>query len=184
MIELIKLFLVFFKIGLFTFGGGYAMIPMIRQEMISNHYLDIDQITQYIGIAESTPGPFAINMATFAGYHTHGFMGSVFATLGVVLPSFLIILLIAYFSDKFLKTKPAKAILYTLKPLIVGLILSAGLSVVLHGVLGDFMNEITFDYTALLIFSIVFITSLIYKKMSPIHMVLLSSILGIIFYAL
>lgn len=184
MIELLKLFFVFFKIGLFTFGGGYAMIPMIRQEMLQNDYLTLDQITQFIGIAESTPGPFAVNMATFAGYHTHGIVGSLFATLGVVLPSFLIILLIAYFSDRFLKTKPARAVLYTLKPLIVGLILSAGLSVVLHGVLGDFMTEIIFDYIALIIFSVVFLVSLFYKKMSPIHMVLLSSILGIIFYGL
>ena len=67
MFELIKLFFIFFKIGLFTFGGGYAMIPMIRQEMVSNNYLTLEQVTQFIGIAESTPGPFAINMATFSG---------------------------------------------------------------------------------------------------------------------
>lgn len=184
MFELIKLFFIFFKIGLFTFGGGYAMIPMIRQEMVSNNYLTLEQVTQFIGIAESTPGPFAINMATFSGYHTFGFVGSLVATLGVLLPSFIIILLIAYFSDRFLNTKPAKAILYTLKPLIIGLILSAGLSVVLHAILGDYMTQISFDYIALGIFGFVFILSLFYKKMSPIHMVLVSSILGMILYGL
>ena len=111
MMELLELFFIFFKIGLFTFGGGYAMIPLIRQEMVNGGFLTIDQVNQFIGIAESTPGPFAVNMATFAGFHTYGIWGSVFATLGVVLPSFIIILLIAYFSDKFVKTRPVQKIL-------------------------------------------------------------------------
>ena len=181
MIELLKLFLIFFKIGLFTFGGGYAMIPLIRQEMVNGGYLTIDQVNQFIGIAESTPGPFAVNMATFAGYHTYGVWGSVFATLGVVLPSFIIILLIAYFSDKFIKTKPVQTILKFLKPVILGLILSAGLSVLLHSILGDYFVSVDFDYTALIIFVVVLGLSF-YKKLTPIHLVLISAVLGMTLY--
>src|SRR5690554_4116360 len=106
--ELIKLFLIFFKIGIFTFGGGYAMIPLIRSEVVAADYLTLTQIDQFIGIAESTPGPFAINIATFVGYNSYGVLGSVIATLGVVLPSFIIILLIAIFSAKILKSKPVQ----------------------------------------------------------------------------
>ncbi len=181
MIELLELFLIFFKIGLFTFGGGYAMIPLIRQEMVNGGYLTIDQVNQFIGIAESTPGPFAVNMATFAGFHTFGIWGSVFATLGVVLPSFIIILLIAYFSDKFIKTKPVQTILKFLKPVILGLILSAGLSVLLHSILGDYFVSIDFDYTALIIFVVVLLLSF-YKKLTPIHLVLISAVLGMTLY--
>lgn len=184
MMALLKLFFVFFRIGLFTFGGGYAMIPMIRQEMTLGGYLTVDQVNQFIGIAESTPGPFAINMATFSGYHSYGIWGSVFATLGVVLPSFIIILLIAYFSDKFIKTRPVQTILSYLKPVILGLILSAGIGVLLHAILGDYFEEITFDYKALIIFLCVFISSKVFKKLSPIHLVLLSALLGLIVYAL
>lgn len=181
MIELLELFLIFFKIGLFTFGGGYAMIPLIRQEMVNGGYLTIDQVNQFIGIAESTPGPFAVNMATFAGYHTYGVWGSVFATLGVVLPSFIIILLIAYFSDKFIKTKPVQTILKFLKPVILGLILSAGLSVLLHSILGNYFVSVDFDYIALIIFVVVLGLSF-YKKLTPIHLVLISAVLGMTLY--
>lgn len=181
--EIFKLFIVFFKIGLFTFGGGYAMIPLIRQEMVNGGYLTVDQVNQFIGIAESTPGPFAVNMATFAGYHTFGFWGAAFATLGVVLPSFMIILLIAYFSSKFIKTKPVQTVLSFLKPVILGLILAAGLSVLLHSILGDYFVEIDFDYIALIIFAVVLGLSF-YKKLTPIHLVIISAVLGIFFYYL
>lgn len=183
MIELLELFFIFFKIGLFTFGGGYAMIPLIRQEMMNGGFLTVDQVNQFIGIAESTPGPFAVNMATFAGYHTYGFLGSVFATLGVVLPSFIIILLIAYFSDKFIKTRPVQTVLSFLKPVILGLILSAGLSVLLHSILGNYLVSIHFDVTALVIFVVVLGLSF-YKKLTPIHLVLISAVLGMTLYLL
>lgn len=180
---LLKLFFIFFKIGLFTFGGGYAMIPLIRQEMVLGGYLTIDQVNQFIGIAESTPGPFAVNMATFAGFHTFGIWGSVVATLGVVLPSFIIIILIAYFSDKFIKTKPVQTVLKFLKPVILGLILSAGLSVLLHSILGDYFVEIEFDFIALIIFALVLGLSF-FKKLTPIHLVIISAILGMTLYLL
>ena len=97
-----QLFLTFFKIGAFTFGGGYAMIPLIQKETVENKkWVTDDDILDIIAIAESTPGPIAINSSTFVGYRVAGFWGAFFATLGMVLPSFTIILLISYVLKEF-----------------------------------------------------------------------------------
>ena len=96
------LFITFFKIGAFTFGGGYAMIPLIQKEVVENKkWITDDDILEIIAIAESTPGPIAINSATFVGFRVCGFWGSFFATLGVVLPSFIIILIISFVLNEF-----------------------------------------------------------------------------------
>ena len=100
--KLWSLFATFFKIGAFTFGGGYAMIPLIQKEAVENHkWVTDDDILEIIAIAESTPGPIAINSATFVGYRTCGVLGAACATLGVILPSFSIILAISYVLDRF-----------------------------------------------------------------------------------
>ncbi len=100
--KVLRLFLVFFKIGAFTFGGGYAMIPLIQKEVVENKkWITDDDILEIIAIAESTPGPIAINSATFVGYRVCGFWGSFFSTLGVVLPSFIIILIISALLGEF-----------------------------------------------------------------------------------
>lgn len=104
--KLWQLFATFFKIGAFTFGGGYAMIPLIQKEAVENHkWVTDDDILEIIAIAESTPGPIAINSATFVGYRTCGILGALCATLGVVLPSFCVILAISYVLDKFQQIK-------------------------------------------------------------------------------
>ena len=102
------LFLTFFKIGAFTFGGGYAMLPFIQEEVLANGWMGSQEITDFIAVSESTPGPFAINMATFIGNSVgsqYGVLGGIFgafcATLGVVLPSFIIILIVAKCYEKF-----------------------------------------------------------------------------------
>ncbi|MBR5529626.1 MAG: chromate transporter [Oscillospiraceae bacterium] len=101
-----QLFLTFFKIGGFTFGGGYAMIPLIQRETVENHkWVTDDDILEIIAIAESTPGPIAINSATFVGYRTAGVLGAMCATLGVVLPSFVIILAISFVLRQFQEIK-------------------------------------------------------------------------------
>ncbi|WP_025725080.1 chromate transporter [Acholeplasma granularum] len=184
--ELIRLFFIFFKIGLFTFGGGYAMIPLIRTEVVQNHYLTIIQVDQFIGIAESTPGPFAINIATFVGYNTHGLLGSVFATLGVVLPSFIIILLIAYFSAKILTTKAAKMALAWINPLTIGLILSAGISVFIQANFGgmDGLFKFDADYIGIVIFAVVLLASVVFKKINPIFLIIIAGVLGLIGYSI
>ena len=100
--ELWKIFLTFFKIGAFTFGGGYAMIPLIQKEAVENHHWVEDRdILDIVAIAESTPGPIAINAATFVGYRVKGFVGALAATFGVVLPSFAVILAIFYVLRQF-----------------------------------------------------------------------------------
>lgn len=104
--ELWKVFLTFLKIGAFTFGGGYAMIPLIQKEAVENHkWITDEDILEIIAIAESTPGPIAINSATFVGYRTCGVLGSVCATLGVVLPSFVIIFAISFVLRQFQELK-------------------------------------------------------------------------------
>ena len=100
--RILRLFYIFFKIGAFTFGGGYAMIPLISKEVVENeNWITDDDILEIVAIAESTPGPIAINSATFVGYRVAGFWGAFFATLGVVLPSFIIILLISAILNEF-----------------------------------------------------------------------------------
>ena len=105
------LFVTFFKIGAFTFGGGYAMIPLIQKEVVeSKGFITDEDILDIFAIAESTPGPIAINSATFIGYKIAGVLGSFFATLGVVLPSFIIIFIISMFADAFKQNEYVKVI--------------------------------------------------------------------------
>ena len=103
-----ELFFTFFKIGLFTFGGGYAMIPMIQDEIVTRGWMSMTQLVDFIAISESTPGPFAVNIATFVGESVSGFSGAFAATFGVILPSFIVILLVAKyfmtFKDNFYVT--------------------------------------------------------------------------------
>ena len=124
-----ELFWVFFLIGAFTFGGGYAMIAMIQQQVVSRGWMETQQIIDFVAIAESTPGPIAVNMATFVGTQMGGFWGAVCATLGVVLPSFLVILIIARCYQAFRRSKWVQAVMSGLKPAVVGLIASALLTV-------------------------------------------------------
>jgi len=97
-----ELFLTFFKIGAFTFGGGYAMIPLIQKEVVENKsWMNDEELLEVVAIAESTPGPIAVNASTYVGYKVKGYFGALMATLGVVLPSFIIILVISYILNEF-----------------------------------------------------------------------------------
>ena len=123
---LFELFWSFFKIGLFTFGGGYAMIPLIQKEAVeSKKWISDDDILEIIAIAESTPGPIAINSATFVGYRVRGFWGSFFATLGVVMPSFLIILAIAFVLKEFQSIAVVKYAFWGIRAGVLALIFKA-----------------------------------------------------------
>ena len=122
----LNLFLTFLKIGAFTFGGGYAMIPIIQKEMVENKkWIEDEDILNIIAIAESTPGPIAINSATFIGYKIAGAWGSFFATLGVVLPSFIIISIIAYFLKAFSSYQVVKYAFYGIRAGVLALVLKA-----------------------------------------------------------
>lgn len=125
----LELFVTFFMIGAFTFGGGYAMLPLVQEEVLSKGWMPLSEIVNFIAISESTPGPFAINIATYIGSEMGGLLGSVCATLGVVMPSFIIILTVARCYDAFRRNKIVAGAMTGLKPAVVGLISAAILSI-------------------------------------------------------
>lgn len=186
MIELLKLFWIFFKIGAFTFGGGYAMIPMIEQAVVDT-YITYDLFIDMIGISESTPGPLAVNMATFIGFNQHGLLGALFATLGVVLPSFLIILAIAVIGKKLIDNKGVRFAFLGLRPAAISLIAVALVQLLLAVIFPLFSFEnlsfASFDYKALIIVLVVFIISKVFKRLNPIYLILISGFLGLLLYS-
>ncbi|MBR2421393.1 MAG: chromate transporter [Oscillospiraceae bacterium] len=122
--KLLTIFLTFMKIGTFTFGGGYAMIPLIQKETVEKyHWITDEDLLNVVAIAESTPGPIAINAATFVGYHVAGYAGAVVATLGVVLPSFAIILALSGILQRFGQLKP---VIYAFNGIRVGVFVLLG----------------------------------------------------------
>lgn len=186
---LLELFLVFFKLGLFTFGGGYAMIPLISDEVVNRGWATETEIMNLIAVSESTPGPIAINMATFIGASQGGLLGAVIATLGVVLPAFIIILLIASVIKGLLQFAGVKAFLSGVRPVVVGLIISTGIILVVTVILGvsAIGDPVRFDYKALIIFLLVAGVSLGYKLwrkkgISVIALIIFSALLGMLFY--
>lgn len=184
---LFVIFITFFKIGLFTFGGGYAMIPLIEREITSLGFATPSEIVDFIGISESTPGVFAINIATFIGMRTAGVPGAICATLGVVLPSFLIILFVAKLFSKFYENSIVKAGFEGLRPATVGLIIAVGVRLTL-------LSTVKFDtFTGILYFFVENIHYLsigliggffyLYKKykLHPAVLVGISAAVGIVF---
>jgi len=189
----LELFWTFFKIGLFTFGGGYAMIPLIRENVLANGWLTDSELLSFIAVSESTPGPVAVNMATFIGSSQGSIFGSFCATLGVVLPSFIIILIIAMVMKNFIKYPAVKATLGTIRPAVVALIVSAsvtlGFSVIFNiGDIFDITDKIaSFDWKSVVIIVLVAVISIVYsklkkKKISPILLILFSGVMGVILY--
>lgn len=186
----LNLFLTFFEIGLFTFGGGYAMIPLVMEK--GQAWFTEAELLNMIAVSESTPGPFAINMATFVGSKSAGILGSVCATLGVVLPSFIIIVLISAVLKNFLKYKGVSAFLSGVRPCVVALILSTGITFAFSKLLNfDSVWSYSFnpDVRAIAIFAIVCIASMLIKKISgkkpsPIIMILISAGLGMALYSI
>ena len=169
----LKLFWIFIKIGAFTFGGGYAMIPLIEREIVSKCcWLTMEQFTDLIAIAEMTPGPVAINTATFVGYKIAKFWGAVMATLGVVLPSFLIIWAIASVFFRFQDNPTIQAAFRGLRPAVLGLIIVAALSIS--------KTSISAGYKSLLIVMGTIITLSIFK-IHPILVLIICAIIGIAF---
>ena len=125
----LELFYVFFKIGLFTFGGGYAMLPLIQAEVEGRGWVSGPDLVDFIAVSESTPGPFAVNISTYVGTQLGGIPGALCATLGVVLPSFIIILVIARFVARFRNSLAVTGCLNGLKPAVSGLIAASVISV-------------------------------------------------------
>lgn len=121
----IKLFAIFFKMGIFSFGGGYAMIPLIQKELQKFNKISIPDIYNLVAISEVTPGSISVNLATFVGYEIAGFLGATFATLGIIMPSFIIILVISSYLMKYEEKKLIKDALFYVKPVISALIIVA-----------------------------------------------------------
>lgn len=177
----LELFLTFFKIGLFTFGGGYAMLPLIQEEVLAHKWMEVEEIINFIAVSESTPGPFAINCATYVGMETGGFFGAVCATLGVVLPSFAVILFVAKFYKQFKESKIVSAVMTGLRPAVIGLIGSALVSMAITVFLPggfDFGSIVLSDFFVSLAITAI-MTVLVFKKVHPIIIILLSAGLGI-----
>jgi len=170
---LIQLYLTFFKIGLFSFGGGYAMIPLMEKEVVRIHgWLTLSQMVDIIAISQMTPGPIAINLATFVGYQAGGFWGSVGATIGVITPSFLIVLLIAKFYSRFREWETMQRVFKGIRPMVVALIGSAGLSIAQSSMV---------DAKAVIIGVCSFLV-LQYAQVSPLFVILGAGLLGVILY--
>lgn len=188
---LLELFLIFLKVGAVSFGGGYAMISLIREEVLLRGWLTESELLNLIAVAESTPGPIAVNMATFVGAEKGGILGSLLATLGVVLPSFIIILLIAAVIRSFLRLGAVKAFLSGLRPVVVGLILATAVTLLLGTLFGikRLADPISVDLPGVLILALLISVSLLWKRLrgkkpSPIVMILLSAGLGMLLYPL
>ena len=180
---LLELFLSFLKIGCFSFGGGYGAVPLIRETVLSHGWLTDDAISYMIAVSESTPGPIMVNMATYVGSSQAGIPGAAVATVGVVLPSFVIILLISVLMKAFLKNGHVQAVLSGMKPCIVGIILATGLDMLLKNC--GFPTGA--DYKAIILTAVLAILlfggeKLFKKKLSPITLIGISGVLGIAVY--
>lgn len=178
---LIELFLTFLKIGAFTFGGGYAMIAMIQSEAELHGWLTQEELVDFVALSESTPGPLAVNMATFVGMRTGGVLGAVIATLGIVLPSFIIILIIAKFFEKYKNSKAVNGVMSGLKPAVVGLIGAAFISVARTVFFPEGLQISVFTSANfwVLLGTFALTAVLAFKKVHPIKIILLSAMIGI-----
>ena len=186
-----ELFYVFFLIGLFTFGGGYAMIPMIQEQVVDRGWISSNALSDFIAISESTPGPFAINIATFVGSETAGIFGSICATVGVILPSFIIILIVAYIMNKFLNNKYVRGALDGVRPVILALILSTAIvflvKLALYSGNPIYSQTIAFDSKSITLLLMVVILMFVYKKvrkksLNPIAILGICAVLGIFIF--
>lgn len=184
----LQLFYTFFKIGAFTFGGGYAMLPLIQREVVELGWLTDEQVLNFIAVSESTPGPFAINMATYVGQAMGGtyglwgnFVGALCATLGVVLPSFIIILLVANFFEKFKASRVVSGCMTGLKPAVIGLIGSAVATTGLTVFFPAGFAWSVFTTVEFLSAAVIFVLALVlaFKKVHPILIIVISAALGI-----
>lgn len=177
----LELFLTFFRIGLFTFGGGYAMLPLIQQAVLEKGWLAEEALVNFIAVSESTPGPFAVNISTYIGSRLAGVPGAASATLGVALPSFLVILLVARGYQKFKESRVVAGCMSGLKPAVIGLIgaailtvgetvfFPAGLSAAVLAGPGFWVSLVIFLGAAVLAF----------RKLHPILIICISAALGV-----
>ncbi len=182
----LNLFLGFLRVGCFAFGGAYGAIPLIRDVVLSYGWLNEDTLTYMIAVSESTPGPIMVNLATYIGSSQGGLWGSIIATLAVILPSYIIILLVMAVLKTLIKNKYVQAILRGIKPCVVGIILATGVYMIL-GNLITLSHKVSVK-TQPLILTIILVAILLgvkvikKKKVSPIMTIIISAVLGVVIY--
>lgn len=179
----LSLFWNFLKIGMFSFGGAYGAIPLIQEVVLKNGWMDEAMFANMLAISESTPGPIMVNTATYIGSSQAGIPGAILATFGVVLPSFIIILLISTFLGKCMKSKAMQNILRGVRPCLMGMILATGIFMI-YAIL---WKETSFDFVGLIILMILVSVIFLYQKrkqkeFSPILLIVVSAVLGVVLY--
>ena len=182
----LQLFFTFLKVGAFAFGGGYAMLSLIGDSVLQYGWMTEEELLNFVGVETVIPGPIAVNMATYVGYEQAGFFGALVATIGVVLPSFILILLVAVFIKNLLKYPPVKSFITSMRPALSGLILSVAITMALTVFFGiDSVNTATFFFEprVLAIFLSIIAISMTWKhfkknEISPILLVVISGLMG------
>lgn len=187
MMTLLQLFWSFFQVGLFSIGGGYAAMPLIQEQVVDLHgWLQMSEFADVITISQMTPGPIAINSATFVGIRIAGIWGAVIATLGCILPSCIIVLLLAYLYYKYRNLSAVQGVLGGLRPAVVAMIASAGLSILILSFWNNqpvTWNVHAIDFPAVIMFCIgLFI--LRKWKVNPIYVMLGAGLVGLIVYSI
>ena len=188
----LQLFFTFLKVGTFAFGGGYAMLSLIGDSVLKYEWMTEQELLNFVGVETIIPGPIAVNMATYIGYEQAGFLGALLATVGVVLPSFLIILTVAALIKNLLKYPAVKTFIASMRPALGGLILSVAATMALTVFLGiDTVKNIhlTLDWRTLAVLATVTALPLVWKhfrkkELSSILLVVISGVLGILFFGL
>lgn len=186
---LLKLFFAFIKVGLFSVGGGYAAIPLIQNQIVDIHHLmTLEEFSDLITIAEMTPGPISINSSTFVGTRLAGPLGAILCTLGCIIPSFIICLTLAHFYYKYRSFQGVQIVLGALRPAVVALIGSAGLSILILGLFGSTANMANLSNFRIIEF-IIFVVSLFLlrkfkDKFGAISIILGSGVVGTLLYML
>ncbi len=186
----LSLFLNFLKIGAVSFGGGLGMIALIKETVITEGWLTEAAFLDFVAVAESTPGPLAVNAATFVGSSVGGFWGALVATIGVILPSFFVILFIAAIFRNLLKLKVVNAALSALRPAITALILATGITMILSVVFGfsKIGDEFSPDFKGIVLFVLLAVFSVVFKKitkksLSPVLLIVISAVYGLLVYS-
>lgn len=186
MIKLLLLFYEFAKVGLFSVGGGLATVPFLQSMGEKTGWFTNAQLSTMIAVSESTPGPMGVNMATYVGYSISGIPGAVIATLGLITPSIVVIIIIAGFLQKFRQSKTVDAVFYGLRPASTALIASAGLSVamtVFWTVGGTSQHEISLHWPVMLLTVVIFL-AMQHKKLKKIHpvaFIAIAAVVGVVF---
>lgn len=184
MMVYLRLFYEFFLTGLFSVGGGLATIPFLKDMGERTGWFTAEQLTNMIAVSESTPGPLGVNMASYVGYETAGIPGGIIATLGLITPGIIVILIIAAFLNRYRNNTKVEAIFYGLRPASTGLIAAAGWTVVTLSLISiQAWNQIEFCWPCLAIAVVVFIVTHVnkLKKLHPVIWIVLSAAAGIVF---